>query len=152
MPKSFDYLIVPASLFAVGLSALVASAQVQEYKPISLLQFGKELKDTLSNKDIPTGQGGFARDYIVNLAAGDQVVIELKSDSFDTIVTLLAANGSTVGENDDGPDGTSNSLLFARIVKSGKYIVRVHAFGDTPVGGSFTLKVTRLRPEGNAVR
>ncbi|MBR8834216.1 MAG: PPC domain-containing protein [Stigonema ocellatum SAG 48.90 = DSM 106950] len=147
MPKSFNYFIVPVSLFTVGLSALVASAQVQEYKPIPLLQFGKELKDTLSNKDIPTGLGGFARDYVVNLSAGDQVVIELKSDSFDTIVALLAANGSTVGENDDGPDGTSNSLLFARIVKSGKYTVRVRAFANEALGGPFTLKVTRLRPE-----
>ena len=147
MPKNFDYLIVPVSLFTVGVSALVASAQVQEYKPIPLLQFGKEIKDTLSNKDIPTGEGGFARDYVVSLTAGDQVVIELKSDSFDTIITLLAANGSKVGENDDGPDGTTNSLLFVRIVKSGKYIVRVHGFGDEGVGGPFTLKVTRLRPE-----
>jgi hypothetical protein len=147
MPKTCEYLIVPMSLFAVCLSAVVASAQVQEYKPIPLMQFGKDVKDTLSNQDIPTGDGGFARDYVVHLTAGDQVVIELKSDSFDTIVTLLADNGSTVGENDDGPDGTSNSLLFARIVKSGKYVVRVRAFGGKAEGGSFSLKVTRLRPE-----
>ena len=142
-----NHLIITSALFGVCLSTLVATAQTQEYKPIPLLQFEKEIKDTLSNKDIPIGDSGFARDYVVNLTAGDQIVIELKSDSFDTIVTLLAANGSTVGENDDGPDGTTNSLLFARIVKSGKYIIRVHAFGDNKEGGPFTLKITRLRPE-----
>ncbi|MDR9896364.1 PPC domain-containing protein [Aetokthonos hydrillicola Thurmond2011] len=126
---------------------MVATAQAQEYKPIPVLEFGKELKDTLSTKDIPFGDSGFARDYFVNLASGDQVIIEVKSDSFDTIVTLLSANGSTAGENDDGPDGTTNSLLFARIVKSGKYIIRVHAFGDKKETGPFSLKVTRLQPE-----
>lgn len=144
MHKNFRYLIVPVSLFAVSLSTLVVEA-LQVYKPIPL-SAGVEIKDTLSNKDIPTGEGGFARDYVVSLTAGDQVAIESKSDSFDTIVTLLAADGSTVGENDDGPDGSTNSLLFVRIVKSGNYIVRVHAFGDA-AGGLFTLKVTRLRPE-----
>ncbi|MBO3458183.1 MAG: PPC domain-containing protein [Aetokthonos hydrillicola CCALA 1050] len=141
------YLIIPISLFGVCSSALVATAQAQEYKPIPVLEFGKELKDTLSTKDIPFGDSGFARDYFVNLASGDQVIIEVKSDSFDTIVTLLSANGSTAGENDDGPDGTTNSLLFARIVKSGKYIIRVHAFGDKKETGPFSLKVTRLQPE-----
>ncbi|NEQ63955.1 MAG: peptidase [Symploca sp. SIO2D2] len=87
----------------------------------------------------------FARDYTVNLSQGDQVAIDLISDQFDTIVTLLDDDGSTVAENDDGPDGSTNSLLFARITDSGTYIVRVRAFGETR-GGDFTLKVTRLRP------
>lgn len=143
----WKHLIISISLSGVCSNALVAAAQVREYKPIPVLEFGKELKDTLSSKDIPFGDSGFARDYVVNLTSGEQIAIEVKSDSFDTIVTLLSANGSTVGENDDGPDGTTNSLLFARIVKSGKYIIRVHAFGDKKETGPFTLKVTRLQPE-----
>ncbi|MEQ8956369.1 MAG: PPC domain-containing protein, partial [Coleofasciculus sp. C2-GNP5-27] len=98
-----------------------------------------------TDQDIPTGEGGFARDYTIELSAGDQVAIDLISDSFDTIVTLLASDGSTIAENDDGPDGTTNSLLFSRITESGTYIIRVRAFGETG-GGPFTLKVTRLRP------
>lgn len=145
MLKIVRLYIVCFTIPAVTLSSVVAVAQL-EYKPLPL-QPGKQITDTLSTKDIPTGRGGFARDYFLRLKAGDQVAIELKSSSFDTIVTLLSADGSTVGENDDGPDGTSNSLLFARMTKSGVYTVRVHAFGDQPVGGAFTLKVTRLRPE-----
>jgi hypothetical protein len=57
----------------------------------------------------------------------------------------MAGDGSTVGENDDGPDGTTNSLLFTRITETGRYIIRVRAFGETS-GGAFKLKVTRLRP------
>ncbi len=128
----------------LGTNAFVANAQSDFYNPISLTS-GEEISDTLSDKDIPTGEGGFARDYVVILSQGDNVAVDLTSDSFDTIITLLAADGSTVAENDDGPDGSTNSLLFTRITESGTYIVRVKAFGDTGVG-IFKLKVTRLRP------
>ncbi len=137
-------LLVPATLLAVGISATTAVAQSKLYNPVPLPP-SNQVSDTLSQKDIPTGQGGFARDYSVKLNAGDNLVIELTSESFDSIVTLLAPDGSTVGENDDGPDGTTNSLLFTRITKPGTYVVRVRAFGETGVG-PFKLKVTRLRP------
>ncbi len=133
--------LAPATLLAVGLSAVVASAQVHLYKPIPL-PIGDQIKDTLSNKDIPTGQRGFAKDYVVSLSAGDQVTIALSSDSFDTSVSLLAADGSPVGENDDAPDGSTNSLLVVKITNSGNYIVRVQAAGQSKTLGPFTLKVT----------
>ncbi|WP_331711739.1 PPC domain-containing protein [Phormidesmis priestleyi] len=121
-----------------------AIAQTKIYTPIPLTP-SDEIKDRLSENDIPTGQGNFARDYSIQLQSGDQVSIDLSSDNFDTIVTLMTAKGETVAENDDGPDGTTNSLLFTRITKSGNYVVRVKAFGETP-GGPFKLKLTKLKP------
>ena len=115
------------------------------YEPIPL-PISKPITDTLSALDIPLGQGGFARDYIVSLTAGNQVVIELKSERFDTFVSLLAADGTTVDENDDGPDGTTNSWLDVHIPKSGTYTVRVRASGDKAVG-PFTLFVRRFCPQ-----
>lgn len=135
--------IVPATALAIAMSAASVGAQ-DMYNPIGLPS-NNEITDTLSEQDIPTGQGGFARDYIVNLQTGDQIVIDLLSDSFDTIVTLIGPNGMTMAENDDGPDGTTNSLLFARITEGGNYIVRVRAFGEGGIG-QFNVKVTRLRP------
>ncbi|WP_197285198.1 MULTISPECIES: PPC domain-containing protein [Planktothricoides] len=117
------------------------------YNPIDL-KGRYEITDVLSEKDIPTGQGGFARDYRVTLTDVDQVAIDLISDGFDAIVSLIGPDGTTIAENDDGPDGTTNSLLFARIQTTGDYIVRVRAFGEGGVG-NFTLKVTRLRPIDN---
>jgi len=137
--------------FFIGLvSCSLASKVVAEtsdslmYQPGSISS-GREILDELSTSDIPTGEGGFARDYAVNLQQGDQVAIDLISDDFDSMVILLAADGSTVAENDDGPDGSTNSLLFVRIVEEGRYIVRVRAFGETG-GGNFSLKLTRLLP------
>ena len=139
----YSALLLGTALLTIG-QTFPAKAQMRMYNPISL-PFNRELSDSLSDKDIPTGEGGFARDYYVWLEDDDQVAIDLISDDFDSIVILLAADGSTVAENDDGPDGTTNSLLFARITERGKYIIRVRAFGETG-GGDFSLKITRLRP------
>ena len=120
-----------------------SQAENRLYNPIPLSL--NDISDRLSDRDIPTGEGGFARDYMVELEKGDQVAIDLKSDEFDTVVVLIASDGSTVGANDDGPEGGTNSLLFARMKETGNYIVRVRTFGVTG-GGEFTLKVDRLRP------
>ncbi|HEY9674618.1 MAG TPA: pre-peptidase C-terminal domain-containing protein [Waterburya sp.] len=134
--------IAPITLLAVGLSAVVATAQVQLYKPIPLA-VGNPIKDALSDKDIPTGKKGFARDYIVKLTAGDKVTVSVTSDNFDPFVSLIAADGSVVEENDDGPDGSTNSLLVARITTTEDYIIRVRASGGSKTLGAFTLKVTK---------
>ncbi len=141
--RCYSGLVIATALLILG-QALRVEAQSEIYNPISV-SGNYEVSDMLSERDIPTGEGGFARDYHVRLEKGDQVAIDLLSDEFDPIVMLIAADGSTIAENDDGPDGTTNSLLFARITESGKYIVRVRSFGETG-GGKFTLKITRLRP------
>lgn len=138
--------IIPATVAAIAMTAVNVNAQVI-YNPIELR--GKyEITDTLTEKDIPTGQGGFARDYRVRLTDTDQITIDLISENFDAMVSLIGPDGTTVAENDDGPDGTTNSLLFARIKSTGDYIVRVRAFGEGGLG-QFSLKVTRLRPIDN---
>lgn len=133
-----------AAPIAVLMTTAAMAQSTRSYAPIPLAP-GKEINDRLTDADIPTGQGNFARDYVVTLQAGEQVAIDLSSDSFDTIVTLMTSQGTTVAENDDGPDGTTNSLLFTRITRNANYIVRVKAFGET-AGGPFKLKLTRLKP------
>ncbi|BAZ12882.1 peptidase domain-containing protein [Calothrix sp. NIES-4071] len=136
---------IPVTLLVMAMSTTASFAQVNKvYSPLRLPST-YEVTDSLTDKDIPTGQGGFARDYTVKLNKGENLAVDLSSDSFDSIITLLGPNGTTVAENDDGPDGSSNSLLFTRISETGNYIVRVRSFGETGVG-AFKLKVTRLQP------
>ncbi len=140
--------------FWLGLAAIVlvtpllhlgdSVAQTRFYTPLPFPASGKVV-DSLSEQDIPTGQGNFARDYQVALQKGDQVSIEVTSAKFDTILTLLTPDGSTLAENDDGPDGSTNSLLLTRISETGTYVIRVQAFGRS-LGGSFSLTLTKLRP------
>jgi hypothetical protein len=138
-------IILPVALLTMGIGIRTASAQNKLYSPIPLINNSTEVSDTLSDKDIPTGQGGFARDYTVKLSKGDNLAIDLSSENFDCIITLLAPDGSTVAENDDGPDGSSNSLLFTRINETGTYVIRVRSFGETGLG-DFKMKVTKLQP------
>ncbi len=136
-------LLVPATALAIGISGLSASAQSALYSPIPLPS-SNQVADSLTETDIPTGMGGFARDYLVSFKAGDQVVMDLTSEEFDTIITLIAPDGSTVAENDDAPDGSTNSMLFARITTPGNYVVRVSPYAGQGMG-RFNLKVTRLQ-------
>lgn len=141
----FDRLPLLALVAGLTVSvSLPAWSQECFYKPI---EFGRqrEIKGKLTDADIPTGEGGFARDYRVKLEEGDQVAIDLLSDDFDGLITLMSADGTKIGENDDGPDGTTNSLLFVRIKETGDYTVRIRSFEATGEG-NFTLQVTRLRP------
>lgn len=143
IPQTVLISIIISHIFSI----IPVRAQNKIYNPIPI-PANTEIEDVLTENDIPTGEGGFARDYIVNLEKDDQVAIDLISDQFDSILMLMFSDGSTIVENDDGPHGNTNSLLFARITQTGKYIVRVRAFGETG-NGEFQLKVTRLRPVEN---
>jgi hypothetical protein len=141
--RRYSSLIFCLAFLFFGGQALSTRAE-KLYNPVPLI-LNKEIDDTLTDQDIPTGEGGFARDYLVQLEKGDQVAIDLRSENFDGVLILLASDGSTIAENDDGPDGGTNALLFARVTETGQYIIRVRAFGETG-GGKFALKLTRLRP------
>jgi hypothetical protein len=122
---------------------VVAQNRPNTYKPIPLE--GNEVTDVLTDKDIPTGQKGFARDYVIQAEKDERLEISLNSEAFDTVVTLLGKDGDVIAENDDGASDTTSSLLFTKIRKSGTYVVRVQSFGGSS-GGKFTLRVTKLRP------
>lgn len=152
----FSILLTLGSIYEIGCDRSIAAPPGAEpkpsrkadkpvYTPVPLPSTG-EVKDVLSDKDIPTGDGGFARDYAIKLTAGDQIAIDLSSEVFDTVVILLNAEGKSIGKNDDGPDGTSNSLLFTRIKDSGNYVIRVQGFGETS-SGEFKLKVSKLKAQ-----
>ncbi len=156
LPASFRAPVVTATgltgrlltslLSLVGAVAIAQTAGAQAlYNPIPLPENG-QVTDSLTDKDIPTGSGGFARDYLISFKGGEQVVMDLTSEQFDTIITLLGPDGTTAAENDDAPDGSTNSMLFARITQPGNYIIRVNPYAGQGVG-QFTLKVTRLRAE-----
>ena len=137
--------MVPATLLGIIMGSSSAIAQTSSlYNPITV-PASNEITESLSNQDIPTGLGGFARDYRLNLNDGDHIVIDLLSDEFDTIVTLISPDGTTAGENDDGPDGSTNSMLFYRVSDPGDYTIRVAPYAGQGFG-EFTLQITRLRP------
>ncbi|MFM7885460.1 MAG: PPC domain-containing protein [Pseudanabaena sp.] len=113
------------------------------YKPTTISS-GSEINDLLTDKDIPTGQKGFARDYILEAQKDERLEITVNSGGFDTVLSLLDSKGEVIAENDDAASDTTNSLIFFKVRQSGTYTIRVSSFGGSS-GGKFTLKVTKLR-------
>jgi hypothetical protein len=154
--RYFWLILTIAAIVAIDFNTSSAAPQTPERKPLPRdtkpvyvpmkLPPSGEVKDVLSDKDIPTGEGGFARDYAIELKAGEQIAIDLSSEVFDPVVILLGSDGKNIGKNDDGPDGSSNSLLFTRIKDAGNYVIRVQGFGETS-SGEFKLKVTKLKAQ-----
>jgi hypothetical protein len=67
------------------------------------------------------------------------------ADQFDVSLELYDPNGERIEYNDDGA-GSRNALMTALLRERGRYLMRVHAFGD---GGSGSY---RLRRTVNPVR
>lgn len=134
------------ALYLCSLSLPISntSAQLRTlYKP-SELAVGKDINDVLSDKDIPTGQKGFARDYQISATQDERLEITVNSSNFDTVLSLLDSKGDAIAENDDVAGDNTNSLIFFRVRQSGNYTVRVSSFGGSS-GGKFVLRVNRLR-------
>ncbi len=69
----------------------------------------------------------------------DQVMtIELKSDDFDTLLTLKGPNGEVVTSNDDY-GGTLNSTIVIKLTQSGSYSAIASSFSGS--GGQYEIEV-----------
>jgi hypothetical protein len=71
--------------------------------------------------------------------AGQIVKMEGSAELFDIALDLFNPQGERVDSNDDGAGG-HNSLITALLKETGKYLLRVHSFGD---GGSGAYRLQR---------
>ncbi|NUN65885.1 peptidase [Pseudanabaena biceps] len=139
------WVAVGCAIASLSCGRLPVAAQVRSaiYKPAPIA-IGLDVKDTLTDKDIPTGQKGFARDYAIAAEKDERLEITVISSSFDTVLSLLDSKGEVIAENDDAAGDSTNSLVFFKVRQSGNYIVRVSSFGGSS-GGKFTLTVNKLK-------
>ncbi len=150
-PNPSNYHRYFAIAIAITLTSFVplftpeSSAQIRNavYKP-SAIANGIDINDILTDKDIPTGQKGFARDYAIAAQKDERLEITVTSESFDTVLSLIDSKGEVIAENDDAMGEGTNSLIFFKVRQSGNYTIRVSSFGGSS-GGKFILKVTKLR-------
>lgn len=76
--------------------------------------------------------------YEIDGEAGETLSVTLESNAFDTMVYVSNPDGTTLGSNDDGNDG-SNSELVVRLFESGTHKIFVTAFSDD--SGPYTLTI-----------
>jgi len=80
--------------------------------------------------------------YTLEAEAGQHVQIALSSDDFDTVLRITGPGGFSA-ENDDGPDGTLNSLIDTRLPADGTYQVIVSSYQNS---GSGSYRLATMDP------
>lgn len=95
--------------------------------------FGSRTVDT-------TVEADGRRDLALSLAAPMTLRFDARSGSFDTILRLADASGTTLAENDDGPGGTDSTFSLA--LAPGDYCLTVEGF--VGAGGPAQLVVAEV--------
>ncbi|MBC8170880.1 MAG: SH3 domain-containing protein [Anaerolineae bacterium] len=87
-----------------------------------------------------TGELPAAAEQIVDGLTGDVVILTLESDTFDPVLTILAADGSTLGTNDDF-GGTKNARLGPLVLPADEaYTLQIGSY-EQPASGAYTLNI-----------
>jgi hypothetical protein len=87
----------------------------------------------------------FTEYWVFNAAAGDNLVITLRSAQVDTLVSLYHDNRSFIIDDDDSGGGIlgTDSQIEYTIPSDGRYIIVAGQWSIQEGGGSYTLTVTR---------
>ena len=110
---------------------------------------GTPLNGTLASGDCTLGDGSFYDEYTFNANAGQQIVVTLSSNSFDTYLFLLnpsetAPSNSTI-QDDDGGGGTNSRIPATNgvltLTQTGQYSILANSFsaGET---GAYSVSLT----------
>jgi len=86
--------------------------------------------------------------YRVSASAGSMIIVRVESAAFDPMLSMEGEDGF-IAENDDAPDGSSNSELFYTFPRSGSLEIRVNQYiEDEPAFGEYRLSVNEYIPSG----
>jgi len=93
------------------------------------------------DETLPTGQ--YLDVYEIEAEAGQRIIVDLRSDEFDTLLRLMAPDG--VGEeNDDYGEELGHSHIEMLTLMDGVYSIQATTFG-TEMSGNYTLQIAVVR-------
>lgn len=131
-------LAVTGTAAAQSVPADTSALPAQE---IGTIAVGQTRSGLLEAGDWTMTDATWADVWYINATAGQRLVIELRSRSFDPYLQFLDPWGTKLSENDDGPRMGSNSQITYTVREAGRYQIVVNNYGDTPQGGAYTLAV-----------
>ncbi|WAC58549.1 PPC domain-containing protein [Brevundimonas sp. SL130] len=111
------------------------------------LRVGAEQTGELTGRDPELEDGGRYDAYAFRAAAGQRLIVTLKSEAFDPKVLVGRMNGADfveLAQNDDGPDDGLNSRLVFTAPTAGEYVIRAAALQEGE--GRYTVGLTEAPP------
>jgi hypothetical protein len=105
---------------------------------IGSISAGTNVQGRLETGDQRMNDGTWADVWQFNGAQGQRVVVELRSEEFDTYVQLMDAQGNKLVEDDDSL-GDMNSKVEVTLPANGVYQIIVNNFSDERRSGVYTL-------------
>ncbi|MDC0598381.1 hypothetical protein OAP18_00860 [Gammaproteobacteria bacterium] len=93
----------------------------------------------LNSNDTIRENGAWQDSYSYSWNEGQSLVIDLRSDDFDTYLTVMSPSGESF-VNDDFQDDTARSLLALSLSESGEYQVLVSSY-ESEEGGAYTFGI-----------
>jgi hypothetical protein len=107
------------------------------------LQLGRSVSGTLAETDASLDEDeSFYDTYTLRGRRGQRVVVEMRSDSFDTFLHLGRMQGrefESMETDDDGLEGTDSRLRYT-LPEDGEYVIRANSVGSGETG-PYTLEV-----------
>ncbi|MGA1740546.1 MAG: pre-peptidase C-terminal domain-containing protein [Pseudohongiellaceae bacterium] len=94
---------------------------------------GVVYNESLSATDNVEEDGAYSDSYIFDANSGDEAIIDLRSEGFDSYLRLISPSGE-VFTNDDYEGDTSRSLISQTLNESGTYTVIVTSFFESETG------------------
>ncbi len=131
------------SLTLLGLLFALVACDREVSRPRSTpISFGDTVQGQLERDDWTDVfiDGSFTDLYEIELRAGQQITVEMQSDSIDTYVSFLRGPGDQIADNDDIGEGNTNSRLSYRAPADIRFFIAATTFraGQT---GPYTLSV-----------
>lgn len=119
-----------------------AIAEAESDATATALRAGQRVSGTLGRGDAAMDDGSFFDLYTYEARAGERLTFNMRSDAFDTFITVARMNGSEpeLLVRDDDSGGGTNSRAELTVDRDGPIFILANALreGDT---GSYTLEL-----------
>jgi hypothetical protein len=150
VPSDGDYLLRVTSAdpgetgrYALTVEEVVGREDEPETRPIAA---GQSVSASLTRNDALLSTGEFHHHWTYTGTAGENLVITMRSDDFDTYLYFGTLDGGQYVEmetDDDGGGGTDSQISIT-LPRAGEYLIRASSFGRWATG-DYTLLVTSSR-------
>jgi hypothetical protein len=125
---------------AAAAGSMVITGSIPAPGQVGTVQLGTNVQGRLETGDQRMNDGTWADVWQFQGNAGTRIVIELRSEEFDTYVQLLDAQGNRLAEDDDSLGNLDSKVEFT-LTATGMYQIVVNNFSDERRAGIYTLTV-----------